>query len=175
MTDYYDYIILSVTNPAFEDNVDLMIQNGLQAGGTSPTITIDKVVLDDSDPDNIIYVTKPIQHPMIGTGEQAGRIMFHFRLPTRLDEVALIEMLETRMTNPKPPISVESITSAKQIIWVDDGLDVDGNPIGHYDYDVLVVATKAAFQSYMNKDEDGNTPTVFSLSKYVGGNTIDFT
>ena len=173
--NYYDYIIETVTNPAFSDNVDLMIVNGLVAGGTSPTIKIE-TVLDETDPNDIIPITKPIQHPMIGTKEVTGRIMLHFRLPSFMSEGDLIIMLEGGMSNPKPPISVESIRSATKNIYVDDGLDIDGLPIGHYEYDVVVTAKRVSFLKYMEDgvDEGGNPNGTINeyLSVYYGSDPI---
>ena len=175
MSNYYDYIILTVTNPAFTDNVDLMIANGLAAGGTSPTIKIESIIVDDSDPENIITEIKPVQKPMHGTKEKTGRIMLHFRLPVKMLETDLIDMLELGMSNPKPPISVEMIQSALKNIYVDDGVDGEGNPIGHYEHDVVIEARRARFLPYMTEqtDEDGNPLGTINefLSGYVGVST----
>lgn len=92
-----DYIILTVNAPSFEENIELMINTIIEAGGTSSTI-VDRV-----------------QKPMVGTKEANGRIMLHFRLPAEYTESELIEFLEAGMDNPKPPISVESIRSAYKI------------------------------------------------------------
>lgn len=175
MNNYYDYIILTVSNPAFTDNVDLMIRNGLAAGGTSPTIKIETVIIDDSDPENIITETKLVQKPMHGTKEKTGRIMLHFRLPVKMEETDLIDMLEAGMGNPKPPVSVEMIKSVIKNVYVDDGLDGDGNPIGHYEHDVIIEAKRAKFLPYMveQTDEDGNPLGTINefLSGYVGVST----
>lgn len=174
---YYDYILLTITNPAFSENIDIMIANGLSAGGTSPTINIETIIVDDTDPENIITETKPIQSAMVGTKERIGRIMLHFRLPVKMEEAELMDMLEDGMSNPKPPVSVESIRSAIKNIYVDDGLDDDGNPIGHYEYDVVIRAMRAKFLPYMpeNTDEDGNPDGTINefLSGYYGADSIE--
>ena len=180
MTDYYDYIILTVTNPAFSDNVSVMIQNGLEAGGTSPTIKIKTIILDDTDPENIITVTKPVQEPMVGTKVATGRIMLHFRLPGRYEEAELITLLESGMSGPKPPLSVESIISSQNIIYIDEGPDENGDPVGHYGREVIVPTSKARFLPYMNDISDGsgstrppNNSDQLFLSGYYGSDNIE--
>ena len=167
-----DYIILSVHTPAFEDNVQVMVENILSAKGTSPTEVIrfkDGPEIPDSDPPAFEQIPYASIDPMIGTGGNNGRIMFHFRLLEFFNSADLITFLQQGMGNPKPPISVESIKSAYKILWVEDGEDEDGNPIGHYDYKVTVQAMRAKFLPYMDENEEGNTNEF--LSGYVGVST----
>ena len=165
-----DYIILSVQNPAFEANVEVMINNILDAGGTSPTEIIaykDGDEIPDSDPPAFEQIPYRTMLPMIGTGGSNGRIMVRFRLPAFYNSADLVDFLETGMGNPKPPVSVESIVSAYKILRIDDGVDGEGNPIGHYEYEVTVQAQEAKFIPYMTEDEFGDTNPF--LSGYVSG------
>jgi len=175
-----DYIILSVENPAFTENIQIMVGNILAAGGTSPTLS---VLTKEGDP---IPDTDPVEYeqikyvgikPMVGTGGSNGRVMFHFRLPDFYNSADLITFLQQGMGNPKPPISAESIRSAYKTLWIDDGLDGEGNPIGHYEYVVTVQAMRAKFLPYMteNTDENGNPNGTINefLSSYFGADPIE--
>lgn len=178
-TEMTDYVILSVENPAFQDNVRAMIDDILKAGGTAPTehiYYIDGQPIPDTDP--IEYEQIPVKgiNTMVGTGVGNGRMMLHFRLPKFYNAADLITFLETNMIAPKPPISVESIRSAYKIVWVDDGVDPEGNPIGHYGYEITVPAMRARFLPYIpeNTDENGNPNGTINefLSGYYGTEPI---
>ena len=169
-----DYIILSVETPAFTDNIEVMIDNILAAGGTSPTEVIkykDGDEIPDSDPPAFKQIPYESMSAMVGTGGANGRIMFHFRLPAFYNAADLVTFLERGMGNPKPPISVESIRSAYKTLWIDDGLDPEGNPIGHYEYVITVQAMRAKFLPYMPEDEEGNINEF--LSGYLGSDPIN--
>ena len=171
--DMTDYIILSVETPAFRDNIEVMIDNILAAGGTSPTEVIkfkDGPEIPDSDPPAFEQIPYESMEAMVGTGASNGRIMFHFRLPEFFNATDLVTFLQQGMGNPIPPVSVESIRSAYKILWIDDGLDPDGNPIGHYVYEVTVQAMRAKFLPYMNEN-DGNINEF--LSGYLGSDPIE--
>jgi len=134
-----DFIIETVINPAFEENIAIMIANIESNSGTSPTI------IDG------------IQGAMVGTKEANGRIALHFRLDEEYTEVELIDFLETGMGNPKPPISAMSIRSALKIDEIDTG-ETDpetGDPIMEMVYRVGIEAKKATFLKYMNDIQDG--------------------
>ena len=173
--DTTDYIILSVRNPAFEVNVQLMVETILGAGGTSPSMTMhykDGPEIPDSDPIAFEQIPYLGIDPQVGTKEGSpGRIMFHFRLPDFYNAADLVTFLETGMNNPKPPISVESIRSAYKILWIDDGVDGEGNPIGHYEYEVTVQAKRAKFLPYMTEDDEGTTNEF--LSGYFSSDPIE--
>ena len=171
--DQTDYIILSVETPAFQDNIEIMVNNILDAGGTSPTETVkfrDGDEIPDSDPPAFEQMPYESIDAMVGTGGSNGRVMFHFRLPAYYNASDLVTFLQQGMSNPLPPISVESIRSAYKIKWVDDGVDDDGNPIGHYEYEITVQAMRAKFLPYMNEDAEGNTNEF--LSGYLGSDPI---
>ena len=164
-----DYIILSNETPAFAENTQIMVNNILDAGGTSPTTVIkyaDGAEIPDSDPPAFEQIPYESIDPMVGTGGNNGRVMFHFRLPEFYNANDLVTFLETGMNNPKPPISVESIRSAYKTLWIDDGEDGDGNPIGHYEYEITVQAMRAKFLPYMSENEEGDTNEF--LSGYLG-------
>lgn len=169
-----DYIILSVENPAFKDNIQIMVDNILVAGGTSPTMGIkytDGDPIPDTDPVEYEQVPYESIDPMVGTGEKNGRIMFHFRLPLFFNSAELVTFLQQGMGNPKPPVSVESIRSAYKILEIDDGVDDDGNPISHMEYEITVQAVRAKFLPYMPEDEEGATNEF--LSGYVSSDPIE--
>lgn len=126
-----DYIIETVENPAFEDNIAIMLTNIKEASGIGPTIS------------------DTTQGPMIGTKESNGRIVLHFRLNDLLEGASLITFLEQGMENPKPPVTVLSIRSAFR--EVNNGTVEE--PV--LDYLVTIEATKAAFLKYMNDVQDG--------------------
>jgi len=154
----YDYVITSVSNPKFEDNINLMTINIIEAGGTCPTFK-ERYKNGDKIPgtDPIEYIQIPIigTDPMYGSKAANGKIQLHFRLREKFSESELKDFLETDMGNPKPPITVSSIRSGFKTVYVDDGQDDDGNPLGHYDYDVVMQANKATFLPFMNDVQDG--------------------
>ena len=155
-----DYIVLSVQTPAFAQNIEWMVENILAVGGTSPTEVIkykDGDEIPDSDPPAFEQIPYESIEAMVGTGVNNGRIMFHFRLPVFYNAADLVTFLQQGMENPMPPISVESIRSAYKILWIDDGLDGEGNPIGHWEYEITVQAMRAKFIPYMTENEGGDT------------------
>ena len=164
-----DYIILSVETPAFEANIEIMIENILSAGGSSPTMVIkykDGDPIPDTDPVEFEQIPYESMVAMVGTGVSNGRVMFHFRLPAYYNEADLINFLETGMSAPKPPLSVESIRSAYKILEVDDG---EGGIV--MEYEITVQAMRAKFLPYMTVDRDGNTNEF--LSGYLGSDPIE--
>ena len=94
--------------------------------------------------------------------------MFHFRLPVFYNAADLVTFLQQGMEDPMPPVSVESIRSAYKILWIDDGLDGEGTPIGHYDYEITVQAKRAKFIPYMTEktDIDGNP---IGINEFLSG------
>jgi hypothetical protein len=164
-----DYVIESIDNPAFEDNISLMLENITSDGGVGPTI------VDNN------------QAPMKGTKANAGKFALHFRLNQFLDSTALLDFLEQGMTNPKPAIKVLSIRSAAKVVKVDSG-ETDpetGEPIYTYEYRVEVVATKTKMLKYMGDVQDGedaegnpimrppNASDDLYLSGYIGTEPIE--
>ena len=93
----YDYIILTVTNPAFKDNIDIMLNNIYAVGGTIPSIRHNR------------------SGAMAGTNIATGRFMLHFRMKDRHTELSLVTFLEQGMLNPKPPLSIKSIRSRDKV------------------------------------------------------------
>jgi len=159
-----DYIILSVQNPAFNENIELMINTILEAGGTSPTEIIkykDGKAIPGTDPIEYEQIPYSTMNPMVGTGGQNGRIMFHFRLPDFYNAADLITFLQQGMANPKPPVSVESIRSAYKILEVGEEME----------YEITVQAMKAKFGPYMAEDELGEF-NMF-LSGYFGSDPVE--
>lgn len=178
-----DYCIESVENPAFATNIAIMIQNILKAGGTCPTITArvrDGAEIPGTDPIEYEQVKYLGDGPMVGTKAVNGRIQLHFRLRELLTETELILMLKEGMAAPMPPVAVTSIRSAFKEIWVYDGDDLEGNPTGHYEYNVVMQASKATFLKYMADVPDGlggvRPPTVndtLTLSGYAHTDNIE--
>ena len=190
MSDYYDYAITLPSTPAFSNNIEVMVTNIINAEGTCPTFVTkykDGDKIPETDPAE--YEQNPFKgtDPMVSTKLANGKIQLHFRLPLKLSEPSLLVLLKEGMANPKPPIQASSIRSAFKNVYIDDGLDEEEVPIGHYEYDVIMQAQKATFLQFMpdiqdGEDQDGNpiyrppnnTDQLF-LSGYFGSEPVELT
>lgn len=181
----YDIVILSVEAPAFRENNTLMVQNILEAGGTCPTFIIRKgegAAIPGTDPVEYEQVKFASTAPMVGTKAANGKIQLHFRLSEFYTEAEVLAMLTAGMVSPIPPVTVSMIGSGFKNLWIDDGLDGEGNPIGHYEYHTVIQAQKAAFLPFMDDVPDGtggmrppnNTDTLY-LSGYSLTENVELT
>ena len=150
----YDYWIQLPNTPAFEENIQAMTDL-IAEDGESPTIQERE--------------TGNEKGAAIGTKQATGKELLHFRLSARYDETELIDYLESVMSNPIPPITVEAIRSAYKIIPILEDEEV----VGH-EYETIVPPNKAHFLPYMN-DIDGTPPNASDdlfLSGYLGSDPI---
>jgi len=149
----YDYVITLPETPAFLDNIEIMLDR-IVSDGNSPTIKMTRV--NHGTEEEPEYEDRNLAHPQPGTKFASGKIMLHFRLNDKYGSSAeLITYLRQGMTNPKPPITVQLIRSGFKIVWVSDGVDPEGEPIGHYEYDEIIAGSKSQFLPYMNDVPDG--------------------
>ena len=143
----FDYWITLPETPAFESNIQLMVDR-IAEEGEAPTI---------KTRDNVNHFSNA--H---GTAAASGKILLNFRLSFGLDETELLDYLKNGMSNPKPPVSVESIRSAYKLsVPPDDPDDPDEIPKPPA-YMVLYQANKAIFLPFMNGNPSINDPIFLS-------------
>ena len=104
----YDYIITLPTPPVFSKNLESMFVLMVKDGGHSPTLKRNTTEFG--------VHTSFSYNPMIGTVEDAGTMLFHFRLLEKKGNAELITYLQSVMTNPFPPISVVSVRSRDRTV-----------------------------------------------------------
>lgn len=155
----YDYWIKTPQAPAFEDNINLMLDR-VEDEGSSPTLT------------------KRGRNHAVGTTPNAGLALLHFRLPQRMTEAEVLAWLEQDMIAPLPKLTVLVIRSAFEHVYVDDGLDGEGNPIGHYEFETIVAGTTANFNVFLPDETDVNGDPIPGqkspyLSTYYGTAPIE--
>lgn len=156
--------------PAFKDNIDIMMQQIADAGGTAPTLRTGA----DTDGNPL----PPDYRQQVGTVQDAGKQMFTFRLAQRYEDAELITWLQSGMSGPQPPIKVLGSWSAARII--EGGTPEEPT----LDYEVIHTMVRSAVMRYFriqDYDEDGEpvgnphppTPSDnFGVSLYAGGLSI---
>jgi len=152
----FDYWITLPETPAFQENIKIMIDH-IEEDGESPTIYRNE--------------NGNAQSSANGTSVSSGKGMLNFRLPFGLDESELLAYLDEGMSNPKPPLTVESIRSSYLIqLPPDDPDDPDEEP-KPLEYIILYPANKAKFLPFMNGNPSINDD-IF-LSGYSGTQAIE--
>lgn len=133
----YDYWITLPLTPAFLENIQAMTD----------------LIAEDGESPTILYKeTGSSQSAAIGTKAANGKTLLHFRLLTKHTSTSLINYLESVMTNPIPPLSVEIARSAYKIIEVPN---VDPEVPSTFVYEEIVIPNKATFLPFMNDIADG--------------------